>query len=185
MLQFFTAGFQSVVQSVIEYAERCLLHRTDGLRNLRRFIRNVFRYRKLLSEDRDWDWAYLVKWNIEKLNSMREYIQNGHLEGCEDVAEEIKGVSDDLANGLSDEDTPELHEFYSKYGTLEVDFEPCKDTPGFSRMVTWFSTQGRGADNQESHNEWLLLMNEKEVRSLALITNAFERISKHFQKWWD
>src|SRR3990167_562734 len=70
----------------------------DFFRSIKFFIHNLIYWLPILWDDRDWDYNYLLRILIHKLNGMeRLFREHGHLENSEEVANEIQSVVHDLS----------------------------------------------------------------------------------------
>lgn len=68
---------QKIKDKIREFTQYGFIYKCKiKINNLKTFIINVFRYRKILAEDRDWDYNYLLVMLQQKLKYMYEYQDN-------------------------------------------------------------------------------------------------------------
>ena len=83
-----------------------------------RFFHRVWRYRRVLARDYDFDWSPLV-WFMElKLRAMAECLENGMHVGCERDARECR-VAAELCRRLRDDIWYDMHGLESNLYRIE------------------------------------------------------------------
>lgn len=127
------------------------------------FVMRLRDYAPLLWEDRDWDYAYLLKMMRFKIQRMRSCIEkNNIIAHTEDLVVEMAQADVLLRNVVDEDPDDEWSSHFSQWDTNIRRFKGCK--------------------NQREHKKALKLSWEREKRNWHLF---WRHLEKHLQGWWD
>ena len=158
----------------------------DFFRNIKFFIRNLIYWLPILWDDRDWDYNYMLRILIHKLNGMeRLFREHGHLENSEEVANEIQSVVHDLSiveGGLLDQVAYAEHE--RKWGEVSFEYLPTNNQEFFELRMNYPSaiTQKQA---EEAQADLMRLAKQADEDTFNLLLDAFTRMGEQLQGWWD
>ena len=158
----------------------------DFFRNIRFFFHNLIYWLPILWSDRDWDYNYLLRVLIHKLNGMeRLFREHGRLETSEEVANEIQSVVHDLSiveGGLLDQAAYAEHE--RKWGEVSFEYLPTNNQEFFELRMNYPSaiTQKQA---EEAQADLMRLAKQADEDTFNLLLDAFTRMGEQLQEWWD
>lgn len=146
--------------------------------NLKYGIRNLFRYFKVIWNDRDWDELYVFILLNKKFTYMEElHRKYGNSVNSKKYADEIK-LAKLLTERIINRDYNEnaLTQYYNKYGKdfWELDEESIEH---YFKRKNDISKQQR--DMRSRAYKHADKMEKQDIEYL------FKHMSKHIQKWWD
>jgi hypothetical protein len=148
---------------------------SDFFKDLVNFIKKIWIYRKILWNDRDFDWAFIVSMLILKLDRTRNHIlEHNLIESAQEVYDQISYVIERLeriaSNSREDEALEALH---TKYG-VTFDFKGGR----FNCRVS----KGTEEDYNREFREWADKSAELNQQDLD---EAFSYMAKYLKTWWD
>ena len=153
----------------------------DFYYNITQGVSNLFKWRKVIWNDRNWDDNYIFRIlqfkfeNMEKFfNSDKAYSARAKKDAkrimtaknlCKRIVE-----NNYLSNALID--------YYKKYGNdFKWEFEPCKDKSNFSTLI-----DKRAEEEQKSFSK---AGDHSDLMEKQDIDYLFKFLNKHIQSWWD
>ena len=158
----------------------------DFFQNIKFFIRNLIYWLPILWDDRDWDYNYLLRILIHKLNGMeRLFREHGHLENSEEVANEIQSVVHDLSiveGGLLDRAAYAEHE--RKWGEVSFEHLP-KDDKEFLELRMNSLSAITQKQVEEAQADLMRLAKQADEDTFNLLLDAFTRMGEQLPEWWD
>ena len=158
----------------------------DFFRNIRFFFHNLIYWLPILWSDRDWDYNYLLRVLIHKLNGMeRLFREHGRLENSEEVANEIQSVVHDLSiveGGLLDQAAYAEHE--RKWGEVSFEYLPTNNQEFFELRMNYPSAITQ-KQVEEAQADLMRLAKQADEDTFNLLLDAFTRMGEQLQEWWD
>ena len=155
-------------------------------------MQNLFVWLPTIWTDRQWDYAYLIKIQIKKLEIMHKYYSNPkNVYMCEESRKRIVSRIDTAKRLMNDIylESKYVHEysvqFKELYGNSECKFVPSKTKPGQEDFITVYEKQYTSLEIEriEEHKDQLreksLNKDEKAKRIL------WQFISHNIEYWWD
>lgn len=152
-------------------------------------VKNLWDWRDIIWEDRDFDYEYLYKILYKKLKNMENYFYSNdtHILDAEKYAEQIKEcrilIERILNDAFHDE---EFKEYYEKYPATEFSFTPCESEK--ERIAKGLPAR-LFKMNQEENEEKDKMFKEAYERAykarLEAIEKLFDKLSKNIEYWWD
>ena len=148
-------------------------------------LKNLYLWRKVIWQDRNWDHRYFYEILKHKLTLMEEHIRtkDRHTESQLE-AQKIRTCLDMLDRIIKDEYLEAcLVEHKKKWGGADYSFVPVGG--GCSRMVTTYPNANTKEEKELAREEFgkasidSFALKEKEIRTL------FELIGNNIEGWWD
>lgn len=133
-------------------------------------IINLWKYRKIIWKDRDWDQYFLLELMSFKMKNMSDLQRyHGHHVDCDTVADELYYASE-LAHMLAEEDfTKHIDEFYNKYKLNTQD-------------IMDFALR---SDSIDLHRDEFMEAMELDRKELEKSQEKFFELLKRYERWWD
>ena len=141
-------------------------------------IQNLWKWRKIIWQDRDWDYVYIYEMLYFKLKNMEKHIKEyGRFIGSERVVHELM-VCKNLCKRLMNDDYLEnaLIPVEKKYGNLKYHWEDS-DVSGFKTLVFDECKDERKARNRAYEHAGYMKRQDKRL--------LFDMMCKHIDGWWD
>lgn len=150
------------------------------------FRKKIKEYEKILKEDRDWDWAYILMLLKYKLERTRKCIvSNNIIQNNKKVGREIKQVEVLLDRVLKDGYFEVISkDFNKKYGRIRMKFIKSDLRPNTSQMKTYFKNE-TPKNSKIIHREFLRLHGRADKMRYNELKKAFDLMSKNIWGWWD
>jgi hypothetical protein len=148
-------------------------------------LKNLYLWRKVIWQDRNWDHSYIYKILRHKLALTEECIRTNdrHMD-AQIEAQKIRICLDMLDRIIKDEYLEACSvEHKKKWGEADYNFVPVES--GCSRMNVTYSNANTKEENELARKEFgkaaidSLLLKEKEIRTL------FKLIGNNIEGWWD
>lgn len=143
-------------------------------------------YRKVLRQDEDWDWTYILRLLHYKLERTRRCIvANDVIVEAPKVAKQIREVEVLLTRVEQDRYYDEISkDFRKKYGQIRI--ITSKKVPGArSAPVEFKYTRETSANAKQIRKESLRLCRQAELMQRRDLKRAFELMFKNIWGWWD
>jgi hypothetical protein len=149
------------------------------MKSIKRFFKRLiklYKWNKILWNEYDWDYVYLLGIMKFKLDLMEPVIRAGYAENAEKTADEIKKTSELLQLLIDDNFNKNYNKLTEKYG--EHDFTLIGQMRGFQRVnVTDENKEEFQLDFKEANR----LDNLEKKR----VQNEFFKMFKKYENWWD
>jgi hypothetical protein len=136
----------------------------------------MYKWNKLLWNDYDWDYVYLLEIMKFKLDLMEPVIRAGYAENSEKTADEIKKTSELLNLLIKDDFNENYNKLTEKYG--EHEFVEIGERTGFQRVYV----------TDANKDEFWLDFNEAsrlDKIEKKKVQNEFFKMFKKYENWWD
>jgi hypothetical protein len=149
------------------------------MNSIKRFFKRLiklYKWNKLLWNDYDWDYVYLLEIMKFKLDLMEPVIRFGYSENSEKTADEIKKTSELLHLLIKDDFNKNYNKLTEKYG--EYDFTLIGEMTGFQRVNV---TDENKEEFKLDFKEATRLDNLEKKR----VQNEFFKMFKKYENWWD
>lgn len=155
-------------------------------RMVKYFLVNVWVYRRILWNDRDWDFIYFLELLQCKLNKMEHHFRyNAHIMDSEKVANQLK-ICSTLTQRILDDRYGELEwdKLDNEYGEMKSTFQ--KTEYGFNRLVLERPLALKGTPEYEKVRKKELRISKKaDEQRKNDINYLFSYMAKYLQTWWD
>ena len=157
----------------------------DFLRSIRFFIRNLIYWLPVLWDDRDWDYNYLLRILIHKLNGMSTNIrEHGTHVDAEEIADEIADIAYSI--GLVERDVlvdgaVRTHE--GRWG--QVSFERVPIDKASYRLHVSYAFAVTPQTIAEANEELDKLLGAAEEQQERLLRDTFVKMAEKIWRWWD
>jgi hypothetical protein len=139
--------------------------------NIKYGVKNFWRYRKVIWNDRDWDYAFLLYLVEFKTKAMSDTIRKyGMSVSSEEIADELAEVSQLLGRLANDDFEKHIDEHYKKW---DKDKDFCFDDI--------YTTKEKGKEYIESLK--LAWKNDAQDRKLA--EKRLFKLLTRYRNWWD
>jgi len=146
------------------------------MNNIKRFfynIKNIYGWSKILWNDFDWDYNYLLKIMQYKLSKMKYYFENDTVI-CDDEAKKVSeriSTCLDACNHLVDMDFEYelIHKHYEKY--------PIRDD-------YWLEDINKPM-TEIQRAEWLEMNRLVEEKTKEYESQLFDTMKEYYRWWWD
>jgi hypothetical protein len=144
--------------------------------NMKYFIKNLWKYRSILWNDRDWDYIYIHKLLYHKLKWTKETMVDGH---CEHRANTIRNIDiaiESLRRCVEHDYLVDDNPFYDKMREISpksylYSVEEFKRMSEKKQKLYW--------DYIKRSSQHQAQMEKQNIRL------AYGTIQKHITKWWD
>jgi hypothetical protein len=149
------------------------------MNSIKRFFKKLiklYKWNKLLWNEHDWDYVYLLQIMKFKLDLMEPVIRAGYAENSEKTADEIKKTSELLQLLIDDNFNKNYNKLTEKYG--DYDFTDIGEMRSFKRAFV----------TDENKDEFLTDFYEaKRLDNLEKkqVQNEFFKMFKKYENWWD
>ena len=152
--------------------------------NIKHGIRNLFHWRKVIWNDRNWDWEFIADILYHKLQDMESYFrENGHLFRSDRTVNEIKRsrlVLDRLRKDVYFEIAFRSHD--RKWGEGEMEFLKKED----GRCVLNIKRANVTEENEDLERKEFRKWSEHETYLRNQDLEYLSRLlKKHLFTWWD
>jgi hypothetical protein len=159
---------------------------TKSLAKKAAYKRKVREYAKILREDEDWDWAFIVRLLQYKLKRTRLCIESNMIvASSKKIAKQIRQVEDLFEAVLEDRYYNEIgKEFRKKHGGGKFIYgKPDPSTKSVSVSVQF---RGETKKNRDKiHGEFHRLRRKADERLERDLKRAFSLMAKNIRGWWD
>lgn len=148
------------------------------------FEKKIKEYAKILKDDFDWDYSYIIKLLLYKLKRTREcLVRNNVGPDTQKIEKQIKEVEFLLNKFMEDKyDDFYLKDFYKMYGDLEL-IEGEKVNGGV--LVTTKFERETPEISDAIHKMYRKIRNKSDKAKQKDLTKAFYLLGKNIQNWWD
>jgi hypothetical protein len=161
-------------------------------RNIARGIKNIWKWRVIIWEDRDFDYSYMYAILQNKLKNMEKFFYSDevHIMDAEKYADQIKEcreIVDALINDTYfDEELKEYHEKYPEVDNFFT-FTPSdseKERVEQGLPVRWYEMKDRHKDDEkiEMFREGC---DRAEKRRAEAIKKLYNNLAEYGEGWWD
>lgn len=150
------------------------------------YKKKVREYARLLKEDEDWDWAYIIGLLQYKLKRTRLCItSNNIVVSSKKIAKQIEQVEDLFGAVLDDKYYEKIgKDFRKKYGTGRFVFG--KKDPDSKSIPATVKFRGETVSNRKRiHREFRRLHNQADKALERDLKKAFTLMNKNIRGWWD
>lgn len=145
--------------------------------NVKNGLRNLWKWRSVVWNDRPWDYVYIFKALRFKLDETQRCI-DGTFVGADEEAAKIRSLIDAIDRILEDDYVKEEYEEMDrKYGKLEMIFHE-------DNTITTTRTNLKEEDRETERKETLTLAELEAERRQQDINFVFDTMKKDIQRWW-
>lgn len=145
--------------------------------NVKNGLRNLWKWRSVVWNDRPWDYVYIFKALRFKLDETQRCI-DGTFVGADEEAAKIRSLIDAIDRILEDDYVKEEYdEMDRKYGKLEMIFND-------DNTLTMSRTNLKEDDKETERKETLALAELEAERRQQDINFVFDTMKKDIQRWW-
>lgn len=143
-------------------------------------------YKKILTDDEDWDWTYILRLLRYKLERTRKCISaNGIIKEAPQVARQIRQVEVLLDRVEKDRYFWQISkDFHKRYGRLKM--VSGKSVPGrnYTTAILKF-TKETTQNSKKIHRQHRRLWEKAHKMQQDDLKTAFELMHKNIWGWWD
>lgn len=145
--------------------------------NIKNGLRNFWKWRSVVWNDRPWDYVYIFKALRFKLDETQRCI-DGTFVGADEEAAKIRSLIDAIDRILEDDYVKEEYEEMDrKYGKLEMIFND-------DNTITTTRTNLKEEDKETERKETLTLAELEAKRRQQDINFVFDIMKNDIQRWW-
>ena len=145
--------------------------------NVKNGLRNIWKWRSVVWNDRPWDYVYIFKALRFKLDETQRCI-DGTFVGAEEEAAKIRSLIEAIDRILEDDYVKEEYEEMDrKYGKLEMIFND-------DNTITTTRTNLKEEDKETERKETLSLAELEAERRQQDINFVFNTMKNDIQRWW-
>lgn len=145
--------------------------------NVKNGLRNIWKWRSVVWNDRPWDYVYIFKALRFKLDETQRCI-DGNFVGAEEEAAKIRSLIEAIDRILEDDYVKEEYEEMDrKYGKLEMIFND-------DNTLTMSRTNLKEDDKETERKETLALAELEAERRQQDINFVFDTMKNDIQRWW-
>ena len=145
--------------------------------NVKNGLRNLWKWRSVVWNDRPWDYVYIFKALRFKLDETQKCI-DGTFVGAEEEAAKIRSLIEAIDRILEDDYVSEEYkEMDRKYGKLEMIFHE-------DNTITTTRTNLKEDDKETERKETLALAELEAERRQQDINFVFDTMKNDIQRWW-
>ena len=153
----------------------------DFYYNITQGISNIFKWGKVIWNDRNWDDGYIFRILYFKFESMEKFFNSDKAYSAR-AKKDAKRImtAKNLCKRIVENNylSKALIDHNKKYGDdFKFEFEPCKDKSGFSTLI-----DKREKEEQESFSK---AGKHSDLMEKQDIDYLFKFLNKHIQSWWD
>lgn len=145
--------------------------------NVKNGLRNLWKWRSVVWNDRPWDYVYIFKALRFKLDETQRCI-DGTFVGADEEAAKIRSLIDAIDRILEDDYVKEEYdEMDRKYGKLEMIFNN-------DNSLTMTRENLKEEDKETERKETLALAELEAERRQQDINFVFDTMKNDIQRWW-
>lgn len=145
--------------------------------NVKNGLRNLWKWRSVVWNDRPWDYVYIFKALRFKLDETQRCI-DGTFVGAEEEAAKIRSLIEAIDRILEDDYVSEEYkELDRKYGKLEMIFHE-------DNTITTTRKNLKEEDRETERKETLTLAELEAERRQQDINFVFDTMKNDIQRWW-
>lgn len=145
--------------------------------NVKNGLRNLWKWRSVVWNDRPWDYVYIFKALRFKLDETQRCI-DGTFVGADEEAAKIRSLIEAIDRILEDDYVKEEYEEMDrKYGRLEMVFND-------DNTLTMSRTNLKEDDKETERKETLALAELEAERRQQDINFVFDTMKNDIQRWW-
>jgi hypothetical protein len=145
--------------------------------NVKNGLRNLWKWRSVVWNDRPWDYVYIFKALRFKLDETQRCI-DGTFVGAEEEAAKIRSLIEAIDRILEDDYVKEEYEEMDrKYGKLEMIFND-------DNTLTTTRENLKEEDKETERQETLALAELEAKRRQQDINFVFDTMKNDIQRWW-
>ena len=145
--------------------------------NVKNGLRNLWKWRSVVWNDRPWDYVYIFKALRFKLDETQRCI-DGAFVGADEEAAKIRSLIEAIERILEDDYVSEEYkEMDRKYGKLEMIFND-------DNTITTTRTNLKEEDKETERKETLALAELEAKRRQDDINFVFDTMKNDIQRWW-
>ena len=145
--------------------------------NVKNGLRNLWKWRSVVWNDRPWDYVYIFKALRFKLDETQRCI-DGTFVGADEEAAKIRSLIEAIDRILEDDYVKEEYEEMDrKYGKLEMIFHE-------DNTITTTRKNLKEEDRETERNETLPLAELEAERRQQDINFVFDTMKTDVQRWW-
>ena len=145
--------------------------------NVKNGLRNLWKWRSVVWNDRPWDYVYIFKALRFKLDETQRCI-DGTFVGAEEEAAKIRSLIEAIDRILEDDYVSEEYkELDRKYGKLEMIFHE-------DNTITTTRKNLKEEDRETERQETLTLAELEAKRRQDDINFVFDTMKNDIQRWW-
>lgn len=145
--------------------------------NVKNGLRNLWKWRSVVWNDRPWDYVYIFKALRFKLDETQRCI-DGTFVGAEEEAAKIRSLIEAIDRILEDDYVSEEYkEMDRKYGKLEMIFHE-------DNTITTTRKNLKEEDRETERQETLTLAELEAERRQQDINFVFDTMKNDIQRWW-
>ena len=145
--------------------------------NVKNGLRNLWKWRSVVWNDRPWDYVYIFKALRFKLDETQRCI-DGTFVGADEEAAKIRSLIDAIDRILEDDYVSEEYkELDRKYGKLEMIFHE-------DNTITTTRKNLKEEDREIERKETLTLAELEAERRQQDINFVFDTMKNDIQRWW-
>lgn len=168
----------SSIKQILKFPKK-----TNKSKRKKEFEKKLKEYAKILKDDLDCDYGYIIKLLLYKLKRTREcLVRNNVGSDTPKIEEQIKEVEFLLSRFMEDDYDQCLDDFHEKYGELQM--IPGEKVKGGVRVTTVFEKE-TPENRDEIHSLYRKLRDKAEQMKQDDLTKAFNLLRKNIQNWWD
>lgn len=145
--------------------------------NVKNGIRNLWKWRSVVWNDRPWDYVYIFKALRFKLDETQRCI-DGTFVGAEEEASKIRSLIEAIDRIIEDDYVKkEYEEMDKRYGKLEMIFND-------DNTITTTRENLKEEDKETERKETLALAELEAERRQQDINFVFDTMKNDIQRWW-
>lgn len=145
--------------------------------NVKNGIRNLWKWRSVVWNDRPWDYVYIFKALRFKLDETQRCI-DGTFVGADEEAAKIRSLIEAIDRILEDDYVKEEYEEMDrKYGKLEMIFND-------DNTITTTRTNLKEENKETERKETIALAELEAERRQQDINFVFDTMKNDIQRWW-
>ena len=145
--------------------------------NVKNGLRNIWKWRSVVWNDRPWDYVYIFKALRFKLDETQRCI-DGTFVGADEEAAKIRSLIEAIDRILEDDYVKEEYEEMDrKYGKLEMIFND-------DNTITTTREKLKEEDKETERKETLALAELEAERRQQDINFVFDTMKNDIQRWW-
>lgn len=145
--------------------------------NVKNGLRNLWKWRSVVWNDRPWDYVYIFKALRFKLDETQKCI-DGSFVGSEEEAKKIRSLIEAIDRIVEDDYVSEEYKTMDeKYGKLEMIFND-------DNTITTTRENLKEEDREQERKETLALAELEADRRQKDINYVFDTMKNDIQKWW-
>lgn len=152
--------------------------------NIKYGLKNLIKYFKLVWNDRDWDYQYMLEFLSFKAKNMSKLHKNyGISLSSDDISKDLEYFSY-LCNMLSKKHTPFADSIYRKFGEVELN-RGNKDSNGLIEIIFTHKNIKNGKYTQEQFDKEFQIAIQKDEKLHNRYNRQFLKYISKYEEWWD